>query len=119
MKTSEQLKMFLDYLTEVENSYPYYQREVERENLRTFDFVHEIEQEPLASERSKLATKYRLTRLHRRTCKDAMEDIEPIYEVLQMPECKKVRNALNQALGKCRRSEKYHENRAWKNKVEE
>lgn len=119
MKVSEQLKSFLDYLTEIENSYPYFQREVERENLRTFDFVHEIEQEPLASERSKLATKYRLTRLHRRSCKDAMEDIEPIYEVLQMSECKKVRNALNQALGKCRRSEKYHENRMYKTKVEE
>lgn len=118
MKTSEQLKMLLDYLTEVENSYPYYKQEVERENLRTFDFVHEIEQEPLAPERSKLATKYRLTRLHRRACKDAMEDIEPIYDVLQMPECKKVRNALNQALGKCRKSEKYHENREYKNKVE-
>ena len=119
MKTSEKLKQVLDWLTEIENSYPYLKSEVERENLRTFDFSHQIENEPSARERSKLATKYRETRLYRRSLKNEMEDIEPIYEVLQTPECKKVRNALNLALGKCRKSEHRHEIKTYNNKVKD
>lgn len=119
MKTSEKLKQILDFFTECESSYNYCQSEVEKENKRLYDFGHQIEFETDSKKRSKLATQFHRTRQHRRSCKNDMEVLEPIYKVMQTKEFQKAKNLLTVALGDCRKVERYHENRSYHNKVKD
>ena len=118
MKTSEQIKSFLDFTRDCETRYKLALEAMETENKRTQDFLHAIEFEPHSEERSKIATKMRASRITRRKNKDTIEELEPLIEFLNIPANKKAVDQLTQILGKVRKAEKYHENRTYHPRVE-
>ena len=118
MKISENLKLFLDFIREVESYYPLALEEMHKEEKRTQDFLHAIEFEPHAEERSKIATKMRASRIARRENKDIVEELEPIIDFLSVQSNKKAIDQLTQLLGRIRKVEKYHENRSYHPRVE-
>ena len=118
MKTSEQIKSFLDFTRDCETRYKLALEAMETENKRTQDFLHAIEFEPHSEERSKIATKMRASRITRRENKDTIEELEPLIEFLNIPANKKAVDQLTQILGKVRKAEKYHENRTYHPRVE-
>lgn len=117
-KGSEEIKRFLDFVREAEPRYRTALETVERENKRTQDFLHAIEFEPHAEERSKIATKMRASRIERRENKDIVEELEPIVEFMSDRANKRAIDQLSQLLGKVRKVEKYHENRTYYPRVE-
>lgn len=119
MTTSERLKEVLDSIDRCESEYEYCLNEVEIENKRLQDFLHSVEFEPKAEERSKLCTAFRQQRIHRRECKDRAGELEPIVRVIRSKDFQRVRNALTQALGDVRKFEKYERNRQYIPRVKE
>lgn len=118
MKTSEPIKQFLDFIRECEPRYTLAYEAVKTEEKRTQDFLHAIEFEPHAEERSKIATKMRASRIERRENKDIVEELEPIIEFMSDRNNKRAMDQLQQLLGKVRKVEKYHENRSYYPRVE-
>lgn len=118
MKTSEEIKTFLDFLREVEPRYKDALDAVRTEEKRTQDFLHAIEFEPYAEERSKIATKMKASRMVRRQNKDIVEELEPIVEFIDAPQNRRTINQLSELLGKVRKVENYHENRVYHPRVE-
>ena len=118
MKASEEIKGFLDFIRGCEVRYKMALEVMETENKRTQDFLHAIEFEPHAEERSKIATRMRASRITRRESKDTIEELEPLIEFLNIPANKKAVDQLTQILGKVRKAEKYHENRTYHPRVE-
>lgn len=118
MKASEEIKSFLDFIRGCETRYKMALEVMETENKRTQDFLHAIEFEPHAEERSKIATKMRASRITRRENKDIVEELEPMIDFLSLPANKKAVDQLTQILGKVRKAEKYHENRTYHPRVE-
>ena len=117
-KVSEDVKAFLDFIREVEPRYSLALEEMHKEEKRTQDFLHAIEFEPHAEERSKIATKMRASRIKRRECKDIVEELEPIIDFMSVQTNKKAIDQLAQMLGRIRKVEKYHENRSYYPRVE-
>lgn len=117
-KGSDEIKRFLDFIREAEPRYKFAREAVETENKRTQDFLHAIEFEPHAEERSKIATKMRASRIERRENKDIVEELEPIIEFMSVQSNKRAIDQLAQLLGKVRKVEKYHENRTYYPRVE-
>jgi len=118
MKTSEEIKHFLDFIRGCEIKYKMAIEAMETENKRTQDFLHAIEFEPHAEERSKIATRMRASRITRRENKDTTEELEPLIDFLSIPANKKAVDQLTQILGRIRKTEKYHENRTYHPRVE-
>lgn len=118
MKTSEEIKHFLDFTRDCETRYKLALEAMETENKRTQDFLHAIEFEPHSEERSKIATKMRASRITRRENKDIVEELEPMIDFLSSPANKKAVDLLSQILGRIRKVEKYHENRSYHPRVE-
>jgi len=118
MKPSEQIKQFLDFLTEVKNEYNYASEIVGTEDKRTQDLLHAIEFESHSKERAKIATKLRNSRIIRRENKDIVEVLEPIISFMSDEKNIKTLNQLTQLLGQVRKVEKYHENRSYHPRVE-
>ncbi|MBR6849648.1 MAG: hypothetical protein IKM88_05380 [Lachnospiraceae bacterium] len=117
-KTSDSIKQFLDFIRECEPRYLMALEIVKTEEKRTQDFLHAIEFEPHAEERSKIATKMRASRIERRENKDIVEELEPIIEFMADRTNKKVIDQLSQLLGRVRKVEKYHENRSYYPRIE-
>ena len=118
-KISEQLRECLGFLDSCESSINYYKDQVEIENKRLQDFLHYIEFESSASERSKKCTEFRQHRLHRRKCKDKVGELQPIVDVIATKEYQKVRHMFSQALGTVRKYEQHEENRKYYNRVKD
>ena len=118
MSTSEEIKAFLDFIREVESHYMIALEAMKTEERRMQDFLHAIEFEPHAEERSKIATKMRASRIVRRENKDIVEELEPIVDFLSVQQNKKAIDQLTQLLGRIRKVEKYHENRSYHPRVE-
>lgn len=118
MKTSEEIKTFLDFIREAESRYNLALDAMKTEDKRTQDFLHAIEFEPHAEERSKIATKIRASRKTRRENKDIVEELEPVIDFMSVQANKKVIDQLTQLLGRIRKVEKYHENRSYHPRVE-
>lgn len=115
-KTSDVLKEFLDFVNNCETRYNLEQETIEKENKRMQDLLHAIEFEPHCEERSKTATKMKKSRIVRRESKDVTEELEPIIDYLKSN--RSAINQLTQVLGKVRKAEKYHANRAYFPRVE-
>lgn len=118
MKTSEEVKRFLDFMHRCETRYGMAKEGQLAEEKRLQDYLHAIEFEPHAEERSKTATKLRQSRIRRRENKDVVEELGPIIEFLEDPNMKRAIDRLGQTLGKIRKAEKYHENRVYHPRVE-
>lgn len=69
-KPSEVIKVFLDYLASCQKEYQAACTEMFAEDKKHQDFVHAIEFENNAKERSKIATQFNISRNRRRAAKD-------------------------------------------------
>jgi hypothetical protein len=119
MLESEKIKAFLDFVEESKRSYDLALENLERENKRLQDFLHAIEFEPNARERSKICTKLHLSRKARRTYKDIVEIQEPIVLFFQDPQHKRTLDKMTQLLGEVRKQEKYHSERKYIPRIKE
>ena len=112
-KVSESLKDFLDFADSTKADYNYsFDIVGQLDKKYNMDLTHELELKP-AKEKNKIATKMRTNRLDRRYYKDIVEELEPIYAILNDPQYKKTFEMLKQALGKVRKAEEYHKDRTY------
>lgn len=118
MKSSDQIKQFLDFIKDCQGQYLLAVEAVGVEDKRTQDLLHAIEFEPHAKERGKLATKLKNCRSVRRENKDIVEELEPIVYFANDEKNMKTFNQLTQLLGQVRKVEKYHESRSYHPRVE-
>lgn len=117
-QTSSYIETFLNYLSEINRSYPLTKAELKKKDNETQDILHELELgENNYKERTKIATQLRNVRKERRHLKDKIEEIETLYQ--WMNENKTSINKLQQVLGQTRKQEKYHQNRTYKKKIQE
>jgi hypothetical protein len=77
-KPSEVIKGFLDYMASCQKEYQAACTEMFAEDKKHQDFVHAIEFESNAKERSKIATQFNISRNRRRTAKDRSLKLEKI-----------------------------------------
>ena len=116
-QTSSYIETFLNYLSEVDRSYPLTKAELEKKDNETQDILHELELgDNNYKERAEIATKLRNVRKERRQLKDKVEEIETLYQ--WMNENKTSINKLQQVLGQTRKQEKYHSNRTYHKRVD-
>lgn len=118
MKTSAEIKAFLDWISRCEDEYERCKQVVNTENKRLQDFLHFIEFEDMASERSKECTRFRQHRHERREAKNRMEILEPLVLLFADKSFAKHRNHLTQLLGQTRKLEKRQTERKYKPRVE-
>lgn len=110
---SEEIKRFLDFVEDSKKLHSVYQEALVREDKKVQDFLHAIEFEKSAKERSKICTKLHISRQNRRKCKDVVEEREEIVRFFSDPQHQKTLNQLTQLLGKVRKIEKYHADRTY------
>ena len=113
MKTSEQIKGFLDFLHGCPGRYESAKSAVITEDKRVLDFLHAVEFGVAAEDPEGVYERLRESRATRRANKDTMEELDPVVEFLGDPANRKILNHLTQLLGKVRKAEKYHENRVY------
>lgn len=77
-KPSEVIKDFLDYMADCQKEYQAACTEMFAEDKKHQDFVHAIEFENNAKERSKIATQFNISRNRRRAAKDRSLKLERI-----------------------------------------
>lgn len=118
MKTSMEIKTFLDWMTSCEEEYEQCKQVVETENKRLQDFLHYIEFEEHSSERSKECTRFRIHRHERREAKNRIEILEPLVTMFRDKSFSRYRNQLTQLLGQTRKIEKKQTERKYKPRVE-
>jgi len=75
-KPSDVIKDFLDYLVTCQKEYQAACTEMFAEDKKHQDFVHAIEFESNAKERSKIATQFNISRNRRRKAKDRSLELE-------------------------------------------
>lgn len=119
MVVSEEIKRFIDFVGDSKKLYSVYQDELAREDKKVQDFLHAIEFEKSAKERSKICTKLHISRQNRRKYKDIVEEREEIVKFFQDPQHKKTLDQMTQLLGRVRKVEKYHAERTYYPRVKE
>lgn len=110
---SEELKKFLDFIEESKKLHAYSMESMSEEDKKVQDFLHAIEFESSAKERSKICTKLHISRQNRRKYKDIVEEREEIVKFFQDPQHKKTLDQMTQLLGRVRKVEKYHADRSY------
>ena len=118
-EVSKKIKQFTDFLSGAQSAYAIELDGMHKEEKRLQDFLHAIEFEPSAKERSKICTKLYRSRLERRRYKDIVEELEEVIQFCDNPQNKKVLNQLTQLLGRARKVEKYHRERQYIPRVKE
>lgn len=113
MMESEKIKAFLDFVEESKKLHKLAMESMKLEDKKLQDFLHAIEFEPNAKERSKICTKLHESRMARRRHKDIMESCEPIVQFFQDPQNKRTLDKMTQLLGEVRKVEKYHKDRQY------
>ena len=116
---SEELKRFLDFVKESQDLYETAKKNMQQEDRRLQDFLHEIEFESTATKRSKVCTRLHKSREARRRYKDLVEETEDLVKFFEEPQNKKTLDKMVQLLGKIRKVEKYHRERAYYPRVKE
>lgn len=116
---SEEIKRFLDFVDESRKEYSSAMDKMHLEEKPLQDFLHAIEFEPTAKERSKITTKLHKSRQERRRQKDTVEELEELVRFFQEPQHKKTLDQMTQLLGRIRKVEKYHAERQYKPRVPE
>lgn len=116
---SENIKAFLDFVDESRKVYTYALDNMHREEKKLQDFLHAIEFESSAKERSKICTKLHRSRKARRDYKDMVEEYEEIVKFFQDPQHKKTMDQMTNLLGRVRKVEKYHHERQYFPRVKE
>lgn len=117
---SEQIKAFMDFVEDSRKVYNLSLEAMKKEEKKLQDFLHAIEFEPNAKERSKICTKLHQSRKARRAYKDLVETNEPIVRFFfQDSQNKKTLDKMTQLLGEVRKVEKYHRERQYYPRVKE
>lgn len=120
MKQSEYISSFLNFIADARKQHASAIREIQKEEKRSIDLIHDIEFCKTAKERSKFATRLHKSREKRRKNKDIKEELESIVRFAEEQANKKVIDKLSsQLLGEVRKAENYHENRVYKPRVKE
>ena len=118
-EVSEKIKQFTDFLSEALSLYDIALDGMHKEEKRLQDFLHAIEFEAYAKERSKICTKLHKSRMERRRYKDIVEELEEVVRFCSDQQNKKVLDQLTQLLGRVRKIEKYHRERQYIPRVKE
>lgn len=118
-EVSEKIKQFTDFLSEALSLYDIALDGMHKEEKRLQDFLHAIEFEASAKERSKICTKLHKSRMERRRYKDIVEELEEVVRFCSDQQNKKVLDQLTQLLGRVRKIEKYHRERQYIPRVKE
>ena len=116
---SEGIKQFLDFVSENKKIYEIALENMKAEEKKLQDFLHAIEFESNSKKRSKICTRLHRSRVERRKYKDIVEEREEIELFFLDPQHKKTLDQLTQLLGKVRKAEKYHRDRAYYPRVKE
>ena len=116
---SEEIKRFLDFLDESRRTYDMAMESMKQEDKKLQDFLHAVEFEVSAKERSKICTKLHKSRNDRRRYKDIVEEREDLVRFFQDPQHKKTLEQLRQLLGRVRKVERYHADRTYTPRVKE
>lgn len=116
---SEEVKRFLDFVKESQDLYETAKKNMQQEDRRLQDFLHEIEFEPTAKKRSRICTRLHKSREDRRCYKDLVEETEDLVKFFEEPQNKKTLDKMVQLLGKLRKVEKYHRERTYYPRVKE
>lgn len=116
---SEEIKRFLDFVEENRSIYGMAMESMKQEDKKLQDFLHAVEFEASAKERSKICTRLHKSRNARRRYKDTVEEREGLVEFFQDPQHKKPLEQLRQLLGRVRKVERYHADRTYTPRVRE
>ena len=116
---SENIKVFLDFVDESRRIYAVSLDNMHLEEKKLQDFLHAIEFESSAKERSKICTKLHRSRKARRDYKDMVEEYEELVKFFQDPQHKKTLDQMTNLLGRVRKVEKYHRERRYFPRVKE
>lgn len=119
MKRSEIITEFLSLIDRSRDEYVIASQAVEYENKRQQDLLHDIEFVTNSRERNKLCTKLHKCRLSRRVHKDIEEESQIITEFFNDPQHKKTLDMMRQMLGKLRKIEAYHTDRAYIRRIQD
>lgn len=79
-KPSVVIQNFLDWLTETKRRQEEYWKQVEEEDRRVQDFLHEFEFEGSRSRRSPIGTRLHMSRVKRRQAKDRASLYKPVKD---------------------------------------
>lgn len=116
---SEEIKRFLDFVDESRNVYDTAMESMKQEDKKPQDFLHAVEFEASAKERSKICTRLHKSRNDRRRYKDTVEEREDLVMFFHDPQHKKTLEQLPQLLGRVRKVERYHADRTYTPRVRE
>lgn len=119
IKPSEQLETFLDFIDQCASRYNLAYSNMDREDKRLQDLLHEIELAPDKAERNRAATRLQQSRKTRRENKDAVKLYEQIVQFFGEQSNRKVLDKMRQLLGRQRKEEEYlYSERTYKPRVE-
>lgn len=110
---SDEIKRFLDFLEENRRLYEFALESMKIEDKKLQDYLHAIEFESTAKQRSKICTNLHKSRIDRRRYKDIVEEREDLVKFLGEPQHKKTLDQLTQLLGRVRKVERYHRDRTY------
>jgi len=109
-----EIKAFLDYVQRAKDQYTFCYENVNIEEKRTSDLLHQLELDEAGyKDRAKIATQIKTTQQDRRYYKDRVEEYEPIINFLKDQNNKRAFDKLQQVLGQVRRAEEYHKDRRY------
>lgn len=104
---SDTISDFLNWLEEMKGLYEACSEEVNFEDKKVQDFLHEIEFAKDKNERNKIATRLSNSRKERRKAKDQTLLLKYIIEFLEVRENRECINRMKKLLGNQRKQEKY------------
>lgn len=107
LSPAEQLTNFLNFVDTCERAYLVACEEMNLEEKRLQDFLHEIELAPSAAERNKAAARLQKSRKRRRENKDTALLYKQIVEFFQEKGHRETLNRMRQLLGRQRKEEEY------------
>ncbi len=102
-----QLEVFLNFIDECRREYQYAYEQVNEEDRRLQDLLHEMEFAPGRTERNQAAARLQQSRRIRRANKDIVKWNERIVKFFEDPKSRDVLNRMRQLLGQQRKEEEY------------
>ncbi len=118
-KPSEQLEAFLGFIDQCASRYDLAHSNMDQEDKRLQDLLHEIELAPDKAERNRAATRLQHSRKTRRENKDTVKLYEGIVQFFSDTANRKTIDRMRQLLGRQRKEEEYlSSERTYKPRVE-
>ena len=106
-KPSEQIAEFLNFIDQCERAYRIAYDEVNREDKRVQDLLHEVELAQNAAERNRAAARLQKSRRWRRENKDTVLYYKSVVDFFSEKGNRNTLNQMRQLLGRQRKEEEY------------